>query len=288
MKRLAPAFDLSLCAAHLNHGLRGAEADQDQAFVAELCASLAIPLTAERLDMRAELRARGLSGHAGMRVLRREFLLQAARGLEAAAIATAHTADDQLETVLMRLLRGSGLRGLGGMRARRGIWIKPLLEATRRDLEADLSARNQSWCEDPSNRDPRYLRSRLRAGAIPALIESLAPGRGSSALSRDRLARRVSAAARELGEAHALIAARARRLARGSSISLATLAAAPAVVRRAALRRLWRSVAPAGVGLTHAHVAALEALAASPRRGARADLPAGRVARIEAGRLVFA
>ena len=292
---LAAEFDLSLHAAHLDHGLRGPEAGRDLEFVAALCDRLAVPLTATRWDTRARMKRRGLSGHAGLRVLRREFLRAAARRARAVAIATAHTADDQLETVLMRLLRGSGLSGLGGMRPRHGGWIKPLLEATRHDLEIDLRAVRQAWCEDRSNRDPAYLRNRLRLSAIPALLDSLAPGAGPSrGAQRERLARRVGLAARELREAHAVVGARARRLLRrhgGSipsraSIPLARLAASAVAVRRAVMRRMWRRVAPPGVGLTHAHVDALVRLADRHREGAHLDLAAGRSARIESAHLV--
>ena len=103
---------LRLHAAHLHHGLRGAEADADLEFVRALCERLGVPLTAARWDTRARLRRRGLSGQAGLRTLRREFLLAAARRAGAHAIVTAHTADDQLETLLMRLARGAGLSGL--------------------------------------------------------------------------------------------------------------------------------------------------------------------------------
>jgi tRNA(Ile)-lysidine synthase len=293
---LASAFDLTLHAAHLDHGLRGVEGEQDREFVAALCGRLKVPLSAARWDTRARMKRRGLAGHAGLRTLRREFLLATARHEGAIVIATAHTADDQLETVLMRLLRGSGLRGLGGMRPRHGGWIKPLLEATRRDLEADLGATRQTWREDRSNRDPGYLRNRIRLRVIPALLDSLAPDRvRHGATGRERLARRVGGTARELREAHVVVAARARRvLARDgvstrarASIPLAALAGAPVAVRRAVLRRLWRRVAPAGAGLTHAHLDALVRLAKRAREGARLDLAAGRGARIESANLVM-
>ncbi|MEK7824085.1 MAG: tRNA lysidine(34) synthetase TilS, partial [Candidatus Eisenbacteria bacterium] len=178
---LAPEFGLSLHAAHLHHGLRGAEADADLAFVRDLCARLGVPLTTARWDCRARMRRRGLSGQAGLRTLRREFLARVASRVGAAAIATAHTADDQLETVLLRLLRGTGLAGLGGMSARRGRWIKPLLDTPRADIEADLRAIGQPWREDRTNRDPRYARSRVRHDVVPALLRALDPGAGASA-----------------------------------------------------------------------------------------------------------
>ena len=116
---LARESGLVIRAGHLHHGLRGAEADSDLVHVRELCERLQIPLAAARWDCTARMRLRGLRGEAGLRVLRREFLLAAARRTGASAIATAHTADDQLETLLMRLARGTGFTGMAGMRARR-------------------------------------------------------------------------------------------------------------------------------------------------------------------------
>ena len=103
-------------------------------------------------------------------VEQRRFLRAALRRARAAAVATAHTADDQLETVLMRLLRGAGLRGLGGMRERQGVWLKPLLEATRLEIVSDLRAARMKWREDASNREAAWTRNRVRNDAIPALL----------------------------------------------------------------------------------------------------------------------
>ena len=118
---LARESGLVIRAGHLHHGLRGAEADSDLVHVRELCERLQIPLAAARWDCTARMRRRGLRGEAGLRVLRREFLLAAARRTGASAIATAHTADDQLETLLMRLARGTGFTGMAGMRAPRRV-----------------------------------------------------------------------------------------------------------------------------------------------------------------------
>src|SRR5262249_27645811 len=125
LSRIACEFGLSLHAAHLHHGLRGRDADRDLEFVRTLCRRLGVPLTAARWECSARMARRGLSGQAGLRTLRREFLAAAARKAGARAIATAHTADDQLETLLLRLARGAGLRGLSGMRPKAGDWIKP-------------------------------------------------------------------------------------------------------------------------------------------------------------------
>jgi tRNA(Ile)-lysidine synthase len=298
---VAREFGLSLHAAHLHHGLRGAEADRDLEFVRRLCRGLGIPLIAARWRTPDRMKKRGLRGDAGLRTLRREFLRAAARRAGARAIATAHTADDQLETVLMRLLRGSGLQGLGGMRPRHGVWLKPLLGVTRRDLERDLRAAGQRWREDRSNRSAAHLRNRIRNIAIPALLGALEPtGSGSrhrsrGADARDRLARRVGDSARQIRDARLAIESRARavivrnaRIGRNRvTISAHALSASPAAVERAALRQLWLRVAPRDEGMTHARLEALRALTRTARDGARLDLARDRTARIDDGRLVI-
>jgi tRNA(Ile)-lysidine synthase len=288
---LARDLHLRLHAAHLHHGLRGTEADADLDFVRALCRRLGVPLTAARWDTRERMRHRGLSGQAGLRTLRREFLLAAARRAGARAIVTAHTADDQLETLLMRLARGTGLSGLAGMRPAlasrdqrngRVLWLKPLLGATRAEIEADLVRVGQAWREDRSNRDPRYARSRVRHDAVPALARALLPGldpvRAQALLAR----RAVQAASGALAAARTLEHLAGRVLRRASHIEagMATLetrplAALPAELRRAVLGRLWRRAGPRSTGLTHRHLAALDGLIDRARGGAIIQLPGG-------------
>lgn len=280
-----------LHAAHLHHGLRGAEADADLEFVRALCGRLGLPLAAARWDTRARLRRRGLGGQDGLRTLRREFLLAAARRADACAIVTAHTADDQLETLLMRLARGAGLRGLTGMRpavatrdasGRRVLWLKPLLGATRAEIEADLVRAGQEWREDRSNRDPRYARSRVRHEAVPALARALLPGldpaRGRALLAR-RAAQAASGAlvaARALEDLAARVLARAGRIHPGmATLEVRPLAALPAGLRTAVLGRLWRRAGPRASGLTRRHLAALDGLIDTARGGAIIQLPGG-------------
>jgi tRNA(Ile)-lysidine synthase len=267
----------------LNHGLRGAEADADQAFVASLCARLGIPLTAARWDCRARMKRRRLAGQSGLRTLRREFLVAAARRAGAVAIATAHTADDQLETLLLRLARGTGSAGLGGMSGRRGPWIKPLLEATRADVEADLVAQGQPWREDRSNHDLRYARSRVRDEVIPALARVVAPDGASDPRVRSGLARRAAAAALELRAAQRLLERTAARiLARAAqfrdgeiALDSRTLGSYPFAIQRTVLRLLWQRPGHAGHYLTQRHLNALQSLLATARGGSRVDLPDG-------------
>jgi len=279
LHRVAPEFGLTLAAAHLHHGLRGRDADRDLSFVRELCRRLDVPLHAARMDGRARMRAHGWSGQDGLRRLRRAFLMRAARRCEAAAIATAHTADDQLETLLLRLARGTGFAGLGAMSARRGIWIRPLLDAARAEIEADLRAARESWRNDGSNADLRYARNRVRHEVVPALLRVHHDPLDLAA--RGALAKRVSATLRETRAAHrwleqqaaaALDEALSGKPMEGIAIDCARLATFPAPVRRLALRRAWRLM-ETGQGLTGPVLDRLESLV--PRRGAgRLNLPA--------------
>lgn len=282
LARIAHEFGLAIHAAHLHHGLRGQDADQDLEAVRALCRRLDVPLTAARWDCRARMARRGLSGQAGLRTLRREFLAGAARSAGAAVIATAHNADDQLETLLLRLARGTGLRGLSGMRPKNGPWIKPLLAAPRADVEADLKAAGEAWREDDSNRDPRYARTLVRHNVIPALARAVAP-HGDLTQVRAGLARRAVSAARELAGAERLAARTAARILerharfRRGEIALDSraLASYPAVIQRTVLRLLFERPGHARQRLTQRHLNALQSLIATTRGGSRVDLPEG-------------
>jgi tRNA(Ile)-lysidine synthase len=295
LARIAREFGLSISAAHLHHGLRGEDADRDLAFVRALCGRLRVPLIAARWDCRARMVRRGLSGQAGLRTLRREFLVAAARRVGARAIATAHTADDQLETLLLRLGRGTGLVGLAGMRPRSGAWIKPLLAASRADIEGDLTAAGEPWREDCSNRDPRYARSRVRHEVIPALARAVDPGAEDAARAGSRLALRAAAAMCELAAAERLVARAAarifRRLARFRSgeitLDSRALASYPSTIQRFVLRHLWQRPGHAGLRLTQRHLNALQSLLATSRGGARVDLPEGWRAVRDRGQILF-
>jgi tRNA(Ile)-lysidine synthase len=173
-----------LSAAHVHHGLRGVEADADEAFVHELCERLVVPLTVFHVDTAARQAAEG----EGVEEAARELRYEALRGLLAEgqvdAIATAHTLDDQAETVMMKLLRGAWTEGLGGISpelaekqgpgprtqgAGIGRVVRPLLGVRRSEIEAFLQARRQDWRTDSSNRDLELTRNRVRHELMPML-----------------------------------------------------------------------------------------------------------------------
>lgn len=162
-----------LSAAHVHHGLRGPEADIDEAFVQELCKRLGIPLTLFHVDTAARQAVQG----EGLEEAARELRYRSFRGLMASGevgfVATAHTLDDQAETVIMKMLRGAWTEGLGGIspivEAGPGKIIRPLLGARRVEVELFLQNRGQSWREDTSNRDLQLTRNRVRHELMPFL-----------------------------------------------------------------------------------------------------------------------
>ena len=163
---LQPEFGFVLSACHVNHGLRGETADRDEAFVRAECARLGVPL---RVFHAAELAPP--PAHAGEDWARRlrytAFAQLQGQGID--AIATAHTANDQAETLLLRLARGTGLHGAGGIRPRRGCYLRPLLCLSRAETEAVCRAAGQPWVTDETNDTNAYARNRLRHSALPAL-----------------------------------------------------------------------------------------------------------------------
>jgi tRNA(Ile)-lysidine synthase len=168
-------FSLELIIGHLNHGLRGRESNNDEDFVRELGRTLQMPVIAERLSPENKIPEVGnLEDWA--RQQRYEFLTSAAKSCRAARIALGHTLNDQAETVLMRLIRGSGPQGLAAMPAiREGCFIRPMLWIKREEILAYLHANQFSWREDLSNQDLRFLRNRVRAELIPQLEEKYNP-----------------------------------------------------------------------------------------------------------------
>ena len=197
---LSQQGDLTLTAAHFNHRLRGAEADRDEAFVRDLCEAWHIPLTVGRGDVRAFARREGLSVEEGARILRYAFLKQAAEAEGCQFIATAHNADDNAETVLLNLIRGTGVKGLGGIPPTQGKIVRPLLGLTRPEILAYLEEHRIPHREDSTNADETYTRNKLRSQVMPVLKE-LNP----------KSVEHINAAAAQIREVDEYLEAQARR-----------------------------------------------------------------------------
>ena len=188
---------LQLTAAHLHHGIRGEEADRDESFCRRLCEDAGIPLVVEHADIPALAAASGESIETAARRARYDFFRRVMTEKRIPTLLTAHHADDNLETLLDRLLRGSGTRGMGGIPPTRPMGqtpngtpltvVRPLLEWTRQDVQATCKILGLTYVTDSTNNDIEYTRNRLRHTVIPAL-EALA-GRGIPQKAAIRLAR---------------------------------------------------------------------------------------------------
>ena len=183
---LRDELGLSVEAAHVHHGLRGEEADRDERFVRELCAKWNVPLHVLHANVAAEAAETGESLEACGRRVRYAFFDLLAKG----EIATAHTRDDNAETVLLHLARGSGLRGLCGIPPVRGNIVRPLLDCTRAEVEAYCAEHGLSFVTDSTNQSDAFARNRVRHEILPAMrtinpAASDAIARCAGTLSRD-------------------------------------------------------------------------------------------------------
>ncbi|QEG35032.1 tRNA lysidine(34) synthetase TilS [Bythopirellula goksoeyrii] len=242
--------DGNLAVFHVNHHLRGADSDLEQAWVEELCNKLGIPFEALQGDVAGRAETEGDGIEAAARQERYALLTQAAERHGARFLALAHTQNDQVETILFRLLRGTGLRGIGGINRSRVLTptltlIRPLLTCTREEILAYLSDREQSYCTDLSNEDCRFTRNRLRNELLPKL-------RCDYGLNIDQALLRLS---EQASEVQSYIEAEARKLLTTSLDGLKTNAQAgsnsmklkssalvnhPPLLVREALRIAWR------------------------------------------------
>ena len=164
---LRPQFGWDLVVCHIHHGLRGAEADRDECFVRALAEQLGLPCAVSRIDAAALALRDHISVEEAGRTARYAFFAQTAG--EGGRIATAHTLDDSIETVLMNLVRGTGLRGLCGIPRIRGNIVRPLLDCTRAEVEDYLGALGQPYCTDSTNLTDDYTRNRIRHDILPRL-----------------------------------------------------------------------------------------------------------------------
>jgi tRNA(Ile)-lysidine synthase len=268
--------DGPLVLAHLDHGLRGAEGEADADFVAALASALpGAELCRGRLDVGGLARREGANLEAVARRERYRWLAEVARARGVGLVATGHTADDQAETLLHRLLRGTGLQGLRGIASRRELapgveLVRPLLPATRRDVLAFLAALGQPYREDSSNRDLRLTRNRIRHELLPHLADRYNP---AVVAALARLAAQAEEAYCDEAVAAATLLVAAERPRAGAQLVFdrAALAAAPRRVLRSALRLVWEREGWPRDAMGHA---GWERLAWFVRDGSRAlDLP---------------
>ena len=253
---------VDLAAVHVNHMIRGEEADRDEAFCRDRCRELGIPLTVRRVDVPALAKEKGLGLEECAREVRYACFDELAG--EDGLIATAHNRNDNAETVLFRMARGTGLRGLTGIPERRGMLVRPLLNVSRERIEAYLSERAIPHVEDETNAEDEYARNRIRHHVLPEL-EKVHGGAGEN----------IARMTRSLAEDEAYLTSLAAdwlSAQPSDELSAAALAALPRPIAVRALRR-WL-----GEDVSAEHLeAALSLCQAGP--SAVLDLPGRRLCR---------
>ncbi len=275
---------LTVSAVHFNHHLRGAESDADEAFVRQRAQQLGIELHCSGADVAVIARAKKRNLESMARDLRYGFFFTLVRQGKLDQVATAHTANDQAETVLLRLIRGAGTRGLGGIHPvlEDGV-VRPFLTITRAEVESEVEARGLAYRVDASNRETRFTRNRLRERILPVLERDFNP----------QVVESLAGFADRAREDEAFLEAQARDRStpwlrrEGGTVRIPArrLREFPPAIARRVLRRMVAEAIEGGAGtggpfaISHSEMEALRRLAASGQSGKRMILATGVEAR---------
>lgn len=286
LAQLASGLDLFLVVAHVDHGLRPEEAEAEAHLVQEAAQALGLACECGRVDVAGHAREQGLSREHAARDLRYGFLAEVAARHRATKIAVAHTADDQAEEILLRLVRGTGRAGLAGMALLRdGLVVRPFLGIAKAEILRYLAEQGLPCCLDSSNRQRIYLRNRIRLDLLPFLQEHFNPNIGNSLRETAAiLAGEEELLAGMAAKACAQVIKETQGEPAGLGLQLADFLRQPLAMQRRILEAAcWRM----GCRPTFKQIARLLALAETGAKGAGLHLAQGlRVVKAE-GRLVF-
>jgi tRNA(Ile)-lysidine synthase len=297
---LRSQLGIAVLVLHFHHQLRGLEADEDERFVLALAEQLHLEFASGRADVAGEANVHGWNLEDAARRLRYQFFSSVAEARSLDRVAVAHTADDQAETVLSHMLRGTGLTGLAGIYPVAGLIVRPLLELEREELREFLSELGQPWREDATNQDTSRMRARIRHQLIPILLRDFDPA-AVTRLSRlamharedetfwrslederfNALVTRESAVAISLNVTDllspwpSLIPADRSSVGEPALYPVSTMA-----LTRRLVRRIYAQLRGSREQLTSRHVNSVIDLATKSQSGARIDLPGVCVERI--------
>jgi tRNA(Ile)-lysidine synthase len=286
LRKLAPNLNLTLTVAHLNHGIRGAEADADEDFVGQLSADLDLPFVSESMDIKrqAETAKRNLEEFA--REKRYAFLGRAANQVGATRIAVGHTLNDQAETALFRFIRGSGIEGLSAIHpVMSGIVIRPLLECSRDSILEYLRCTGTQYREDSTNNDILHSRNRIRRELIPYLEKNFNPQLVAT-LAREALLARETWSFIEL-QAQELFNSLHSREGDSLSLRVTDLLNVHPALQKQVLRQALRECMGSLRGITSAHIQSLLTLLGTEQSGAQIQLPRGCIGLRQFGAIVL-
>jgi len=283
-------FNTELLCAHINHQLRAAEADRDEEFVVAQAAKLKLPVTTGRSDVRGFARLHKLSIETAARRLRMEALIDIAKANDCSRIATAHQKNDNAETIIQRLSRGTGFRGLGGIWPERIFadqikFIRPMLCFTRDEVVRYLQQRNLNWCRDHTNADCTYRRNYIRHRLMPALQQDCS----------DSVVEQLSQLARLASRYYGMVCSRADELwssradcdAEKTVLDLKLFLTEPQPVKVELIRRSLANIGSGERDLTQGHYEGILQLAEQNVTGRKMELPGGFVVWREYGNLIF-
>ncbi len=270
-------------AAHVNHGIRGEEADRDEEFCRQTCAALGIELFVLRADVPAIAKERGDSIETAARQVRYDFFDSVMKDKGIPLLATAHNADDNLETMLFNLVRGSSLSGIKGIpetrSCRYGTVIRPILSMSKADILSFCEANSLSYVTDSTNTDTDYTRNKIRAEIIPLLCEI----NGGAVKNSARLAASLRADALCLDSMANMFS---EGLCENFSVEAEKLCGSPEAIANRALVSMYRELS-GGESLEFSHILALRQLAKKAVPHSAVTLPHGFEGVIENGRLVL-
>jgi tRNA(Ile)-lysidine synthase len=281
LRELSEHGGFSLVAlAHINHHLRP-DADRDERFCREFATRISVPIHVDAVDVRSYAASQRLSIEDAARRLRYESLRRCAVEIRADRVAVGHTRDDQAETFLLKLIRGAGMTGLGGIYPQRGDVIRPLLEVSRAELREYLKGAGQAWVEDDTNADLRNPRNRIRHRVLAELNQAAGADTTYAIARAAGLARDDSQWLDELSDRRFI--ALAREAPHGLDIDAAALDEEPPPVQRRILLKGLRMVGDGReIGLEHVE----SALGVAAGLSGGADVPGGRV-ELRRGKLVL-
>lgn len=280
--RLAPSFRLRLTVAHLNHGIRGAEADADQEFVRRVCRELALPFVTETAQLGAATR----NMEQLARNARYSFLRRTAASVGAQKVAVGHTMNDQAETVLLRVLRGSGADGLAAIHpVVDNLIIRPLLECTRLEVTRYLETLGVGYCEDSTNRNMEFQRNRARYELAPYLEARFNPRLVETLAREAELSREIADYLD--GDSRRAYESLRRPIPEGISMPVERLLGLHPAIRKLVVRHGIRDCQGSLAGITGRQVQDVERLCRGNRSGRRILLPNHAVALREFGNLLI-
>lgn len=278
LKELEKELKIELFAVHVHHGLRGEEADRDSAYAQELSGDLGVPFVCVHANVTEYAREHVMSEEEAGRHLRYQILEEQRKKVMGTKIAVAHHADDQVETVLYHLFRGSGLKGLGGIRPVRDSIIRPLLSVTRIEILAYLREKEISYCEDSTNAETDYVRNRLRHEIIPAVRERINEGAPANIRKAGKMAAEADAyfekMATRIIEEHGIVSGSEKTGINAVGIAVSSINKEERIIRRYVIRHMIAGVVQSLKDISSVHVEETEKLLFKPV-GRSTRLPGG-------------